>query len=101
MKTINELNEDELLSKIKNLYHTKDTFSFEEADYISQLIDSYELYTCDINDIIMEYIYNELEINGFNYEEHIVWQFTDENISNSKTGKENYLNLIEYLQEIN
>jgi hypothetical protein len=49
----------------------------------------------------MEYIYNELEINGFNYEEHIVWQFTDENISNSKTGKENYLNLIEYLQEIN
>ena len=90
----------ELLSKIKHLYHTKETFSIEEADYISELIDNYELYTCDINDIIMEYIYYKLESNGYKYEECIIWQFTDENISNSKTGKENYLNLIEYLHNL-
>ena len=91
----------ELLIKIKNLYHTKETFSFEVADYISELIDNYELDTSDINEIIMEYIYDKLESNGYKYEDSIIWQFTDENICNLKTGKENYSNLIEYLHNYN
>jgi hypothetical protein len=86
---------------IEKWYHTKDTFTKDEKYEINKLIDSYELCTSDIMGFVMYYIYNKLESdypNKWDVEE--ICRYTDENISNGLSGKENYDNLLEYLHRL-
>ena len=89
----------DMIYKIENWYNTKDTFTIKENEYINGLIDSCKLDTIDIDDIIMTYIYNKLESLPINYDEQIIWGYTDENISNGLTSNENYTNLLNYLNK--
>lgn len=83
------------METILNLYK-KNTFSDEDNLIINSAIDNKEIYTDDIKDDFMNYMYLIIP-NKYNDEE--IWQYTDENYSNGLTHKENFNNLIDYLNK--
>ncbi len=89
----------EIIKQIENWYNTKETFTIKEIEYINRLKDTCEIDALDISDIIITYIYDKLESLPIKYDEQIIWGYTDENISNGLTSKENYTNLLNYLNE--
>lgn len=81
------------LEDILNLYR-KDTFSIEDNIIINNAIELELIYTDEIKDDFMEYMYFII-LDEYSDEE--IWGYTDENYSNGLTHKENYNNLINYL----
>lgn len=91
------MNTNDLLNKVEKLYNKKNSFTDKECLYISGLVDSYKIDTNEINQFIMSYIYIKLENTSVKYDNHDIWSYTDENICNTLTAKENYNNLLQYL----
>jgi hypothetical protein len=83
---------------ILKLYQ-KDKFSDEDNDIIDDAIENGEIDTDTIKEDAMDYIYGRLEKDFGYYNDEDIWSYTDENISNGLTHKENYENLVEYLQD--
>jgi len=84
---------------ILKLYQ-KDKFSKKDDEIIEDAIENGEIDTDTIKEDAMDYIYGRLEKEyGDKYSEDEIWSYTDENISNGLTHKENYKNLIEYLKD--
>ena len=81
------------MEEILNLYK-KDTFSIEDNLLINNAIELELIYVDEIKDDFMEYMYSRIT-NEYTNEE--IWGYTDENYSNGLTHKENYNNLINYL----
>lgn len=74
--------------------YKKDTFSDEDNRLINLAIDNYELYTDDIKEDFMGYMYSNIPLE---YTREEIWGYTDENYSNGLTHKENFNNLLNYL----
>ena len=86
------------MKTIEKWYQTKDTFTEQENNEINKLIDNDPFCTDDIREFIMYYIYSELEKNYPNkWDNEEIWEYTDMEVSNGLTAKENYDRLIEYL----
>jgi hypothetical protein len=81
------------MEDILNLYK-KDTFSIEDNLLINNAIELELIYTDEIKDDFMEYMYFRITDEYSNEE---IWDYIDENYSNGLTHKENYNNLINYL----
>lgn len=83
--------------------YKKDTFTDSDLELIEYAIENILIYTDDIKLNCMDYIYAQLEKDfeedKFNNEE--IWNFTDKNLSNGCTHKENYDELIEHLKLTN
>ena len=47
----------------------------------------------------MTYVYERMENEYPNVMDEDIWEFTDENISNGMTAKENYNMLVEFINE--
>ena len=83
--------------QIEELYH-KDTFSDKDSAIIGNAIDNYEVYTDDLKESFMSYAYDRLEKEyGDKFSNEEIWSYTDENVSNGRTHKENYEELAEWL----
>jgi hypothetical protein len=76
--------------------YKKDTFSDEDNRLINLAIDNYELYTDDIKEDFMGYMYSNIPLE---YTQEEIWGYTDENYSNGLTHKENFNNLLNYLNK--
>ena len=76
--------------------YKKDTFSDEDNRLINLAIDNYELYTDDIKEDFMGYMYSNIPLE---YTQEEIWAYTDENYSNGLTHKENFNNLLNYLNK--
>jgi hypothetical protein len=84
---------------ILKLYQ-KDTFSDKDSELIDEAIENGDIDTSDIKEDCMGYIYDRLEKEfGDKYSSEEIWEYTDENLSNGLTHKENYKNLVEYLKD--
>ncbi len=90
---------NDIITKVEYLYTTKNSFTAKDCVYIDKLIDSYQIDTDDIKQFIMNYIYIELEKLSNKYDNQDIWSFTDENICDALTAKENYNNLLQYLKK--
>jgi hypothetical protein len=97
-----EENLDNFVTKrVKNMedlleLYKKDTFSDEDNRLINLAIDNYELYTDDIKEDFMGYMYSNIPLK---YTQEEIWGYTDENYSNGLTHKENFNNLLNYLNK--
>ena len=97
-----EENLDNFVTKrVKNMedlleLYKKDTFSDEDNRLINLAIDNYELYTDDIKEDFMDYMYSNIPCKCTDEE---IWGYTDENYSNGLTHKENFNNLLNYLNK--
>lgn len=76
--------------------YLNDTFSIEQNELINDSIQKKEIYTDDIKEDFMSYAYDKI---GDKYELEEIWKYTDENYSNGLTHKENYNELIKFLQQ--
>ena len=76
--------------------YLNDTFSIEQNELINDSIQKKEIYTDDIKEDFMSYAYDKI---GDKYEPEEIWEYTDENYSNGLTHKENYNELIKFLQQ--
>lgn len=85
----------ETMEDLLELYK-KDTFSDEDNRLINLAIDNYELYTDDIKEDFMGYMYSNIPLE---YTQEEIWGYTDENYSNGLTHKENFNNLLNYLNK--
>ena len=74
--------------------YLNDTFSIEQNELINDSIQKKEIYTDDIKEDFMSYAYDKI---GDKYELEKIWEYTDENYSNGLTHKENYNELIKFL----
>ena len=89
-------------TQTENLFklYLKETFSVEDTERIGNAIENRELFTDDIKEDCMDYIYERMETEGIDDVDEIeIWKYTDENLSNGLTHEENYHNLINYLKE--
>ena len=75
--------------------YKKDTFSVIDNILIDNCIELGYIYTDDIKDDFMGYVYKHIDRK---YTDEDIWSYTDENYSNGLTHKENYNNLIKYLK---
>lgn len=82
-----------IMEKVLNLYK-KDTFSIEDNLFIDNSIELGLIDTDEIKEDFMGYVYDHIDKNQSDEE---IWSYTDENYSNGLTHKENYNNLINYL----
>lgn len=83
------------MKEVLSLYK-KDTFSVVDEILINNCIELGYIYTDEIKEDFMDYMYKRLDID---YPHEDIWSYTDENYSNGLTHKENYNNLIKYLNE--
>lgn len=88
-----------LEEKILEMYK-KDTFTTADSELIGDAIENFEISTDDIKLSCMDYIYSQLEkdFEKDKFHNEDIWNFTDENLSNGCTHKENYNELIEWLR---
>ena len=87
------------MENLLNLY-LKDTFTEQDSKLIDNAIDTAELFTDDIKDDCLDYIYRRMELEGIDYvDETDIWEYTDEHLSNGLTHAENYNNFKKYLKQ--
>ena len=82
---------------ILEMYTRKDTFTLNENELINKSIDRLEVCLYDIHETIMGYIYERMKNEYPNVMDEDIWEFTDENISNGMTAKENYNMLVQFI----
>jgi hypothetical protein len=83
----------EVMQDLIELYK-KDEFSNEDNRIINLAIDNQEIYTDEIKDDFMDYAYSNIPSQ---YEDEDIWRYADENYENGLTHKQNFNNLINYL----
>ena len=81
---------DDILSLYK-----KDKFSENDSELIEEAIENGDIDTDDIKEDFMSYAYDKI---GDKYESEEISEYTDEQYENGLTHKENYDNLIEFLE---
>lgn len=74
--------------------YKKEEFNDEDNRIIDLAIDNKEIYTDEIKDDFMDYVYSNIPSQ---YEDEDIWGYTDENYENGLTHKQNFNNLINYL----
>ena len=75
--------------------YKKDTFSDEDNRLINLAIENDYIDTTDIKEDFLGYVYDIIDKDKFETEH--IWEYTDEQYENGLTHKENYNNLINYL----
>jgi polyhydroxyalkanoate synthesis regulator phasin len=79
--------------------YKKNKFSEKDSELIDEAIENGDIDTDEIKEDCMDYIYERLNKEfGDKYTTEQIWEYTDENLSNGLTHKENYDNLIEFLE---
>lgn len=76
--------------------YKKDTFSDEDNRLINLAIDNGDIDTDEIKEDFMDYMYSNIPCKCTDEE---IWGYTDENYSNGLTHKENFNNLLNYLNK--
>ncbi len=84
---------------ILDVYTNKDKITKDEHYIIGTFIENKTICTNDIRETIMGYIYKRMENEYPNVMDEDIWEFTDENISNGMTAKENYNMLVEFINQ--
>lgn len=77
---------------IEKLYR-KNKFTIKDNEFINDAIESRKIYTEDIKEDFLGYIQDQKH----DFTDEQIWSYTDENYSNGLTHKENYKNLISFL----
>ena len=95
-KTIKSASQ-EIQELILDMYKNEDKFTKDENYIINTFIENKTICTEDIHETIMGYIYERMENEYPNLTDEDIWEFTDENVSNGMTAKENYNRLIEFM----
>ncbi len=89
----------EIQELILDMYKNEDKFTKDENYIIGTFIENKTICTEDIRETIMGYIYERMENEHPNVMDEDIWEFTDENVSNGMTAKENYNKLIEFINQ--
>jgi len=82
---------------IEKLYR-KNKFTIKDNEFINDAIENGDIDTTDIKEDFMGYVYDRIDKEYKDeFETEDIWEYTDENYSNGLTHKENYKNLISFL----
>ena len=99
-KTIESASQ-EIQELILDVYANEDKITKDEHYIIGTFIENKTICTDDIRETIMGHIYERMENEYPNVMDEDIWEFTDENISNGMTAKENYNMLVEFITNKN
>jgi len=91
----------EIQELILDVYKNEDKITKDEHYIIGTFIENKTICTDDIRETIMGYIYERMENEYPSVMDEDIWEFTDENISNGMTAKENYNMLVEFINNKN